>query len=80
MEKIVNIHQAKTQLSALIARVCNGEHVVIAKAGTPLVKLVPFDSDETPRTPGRYKGKISVTSDFDATPYDLIDAFEGNTP
>jgi prevent-host-death family protein len=38
---VVNIHEAKTGLSKLIAQVEAGEHVVIARAGTPVVELVP---------------------------------------
>lgn len=40
----VNIHEAKTNLSRLIEKALRGEPVVIARAGTPLVKLVPVDA------------------------------------
>jgi prevent-host-death family protein len=40
--KSVNIHQAKTHLSALLARVESGEEVLIAKAGRPIARLVPI--------------------------------------
>ena len=39
----VNIHQAKSQLSKLIERARNGDEVIIAKAGKPIVKLVPVE-------------------------------------
>jgi prevent-host-death family protein len=42
MEKIVNIHEAKTHLSRLLERVRRGEGVTIAKAGRPIARLVPF--------------------------------------
>ncbi len=73
----VNIHEAKTNLSALIARVAKGESIIIAKAGKPMVKLVPLVADDSPRVPGRFKGEISVASDFDETPEHIISAFEG---
>ncbi len=41
MSKTVNVHQAKTHLSRLLEDVRTGEHVVIAKAGKPVAKLVP---------------------------------------
>jgi prevent-host-death family protein len=42
--KSVNIHQAKTHLSALLARVESGEEVLIAKAGRPIARLVPVQT------------------------------------
>ena len=73
----VNMHEAKTRLSALVKDALAGEEVVIAKAGQPLVKLVPLQQDLRPRQPGRYKGKIKIAADFDETPAEIIDAFEG---
>ncbi len=72
----VNIHEAKTNLSALIEKVCKGESVIIAKAGKPMVRMIPYVNDETPRKPGKYKGKIKIAPDFDQTPDEIIDAFE----
>lgn len=63
--KIVNIHDAKTNLSRLLEGVEAGEHVVIARAGTPVARLVRVASDA--RRPGRLKGKIEIGADFDAT-------------
>jgi prevent-host-death family protein len=53
-----NIHQAKTNLSSILEKVCNGEDVIIAKAGTPIAKLVPIEQKQ-PRKPGLIKGKLS---------------------
>jgi antitoxin (DNA-binding transcriptional repressor) of toxin-antitoxin stability system len=62
---IVKIHQAKSQLSKLIAAVEAGEEVTIARGDKPVVKLVLA---ETParrnRVPGRLKGKIALTEAF----------------
>lgn len=80
--KTVNIHEAKTNLSRLVERVSKGESVVIAKAGKPMVKLVPLD--EVERRPGRrigfMDGEISVPDDFDTMGADAIIAmFEGRS-
>ena len=61
--KIVNIHAAKTQLSRLIADVLAGEAVVIAKAGVPLVRLLPASSAEGPRVLGPLAGQVVESGD-----------------
>jgi prevent-host-death family protein len=63
--KITNIHEAKTQLSKLIESVLAGEEIVIAKAGKPLVKLIPYQDNVEPRTPGGWEGKVVMSEDFD---------------
>jgi len=81
MEKTVNIHEAKTNLSSLIAKVEAGEEVVIARAGKPVAKLVPLSKAakaRPDRKPGFLKGKIKVHRDFDAPlPDDIMAAFSG---
>ncbi len=77
--EITNIHEAKSQLSKLIERAMEGEDVVIARAGTPMVRLVPIRQNETPREGGQWKGKIRIADDFDEWPEDLASAF-GMTP
>ncbi len=74
----VNMHDAKTTLSKLVEKALAGEEVVIAKAGIPLVTLVPIQRNETPRKPGRFKGQIVMAPDFDKTPEEVISAFEGD--
>lgn len=59
----VNIYDAKTQLSQLLARVEAGEEVVIARAGRPVARLVPYTRKE--RVPGRMKGRITMRDNFD---------------
>ncbi len=73
----VNMHEAKTRLSILVKEALDGEEVIIARAGKPVVKLVPVSQDSGRRLPGRYKGKIKIAADFDATPEEVIAAFEG---
>ena len=77
MEQI-NIHQAKTQLSKLVDLAASGREIVIAKAGKPLARLVPYSQPREARRPGLLKGKIHVGKNFDAPlTDDLLDAFEG---
>ena len=61
----VNIHEAKTHLSRLIEQAARGEPVIIAKAGKPIVKLVPVDAPAKPRRIGFMAGEIQVPDDFD---------------
>ena len=63
----VNIHEAKTHLSPLIERAVAGEPFIIAKAGKPLVKVVPLTAEEAgePRRLGFLTGQIAVPDDFD---------------
>ena len=71
----VNIHEAKTHLSKLLARVRAGEEIVIAKAGKPVAKLVPVQEKPRQRPIGIDKGKIWIAADFDETPKDFLDLF-----
>ena len=74
----VNIGQAKANFSKLIARVCKGEEIVLAKAGKPVAKIVPFDSGPKRRQPGSARGLFTMSDDFDAPlPDEILDAFEG---
>lgn len=66
--RTVNMHEAKTHLSRLVDRAAKGEPFIIAKAGKPLVKVVPLDAP-TARIPQRFDflaGKIKVPDDFDS--------------
>jgi prevent-host-death family protein len=62
----VNVHEAKTHLSELLARVRRGERIVIAKAGTPIALLSPLDAPPVRRRPGLDRGRIVIRDDFDA--------------
>jgi prevent-host-death family protein len=75
--KTVNLHAAKTHLSRLVDEAAAGEEVVIAKAGKPVVRLVPVRARE--RTGfGDLKGRIRLAADFDAPlPDELLRAFGG---
>jgi prevent-host-death family protein len=64
--KVVNIHEAKTHLSRLIAEAAAGESFVIAKAGKPLVKVTALpDPVAGEARLGFMRGQIRVPDDFD---------------
>lgn len=73
----VNIHEAKTHLSRLVERVEAGQEVVIARAGRPVARLVPYRRRTAPRQPGQWRGLVRIASDFDATDERLLTDFEG---
>jgi prevent-host-death family protein len=76
MVPAINVHAAKTNFSKLIKRVQSGEEVVIAKAGKPVARLVPYAGKSADRQPGSAKGQLKVSSNFDAPlPKDLREAF-----
>ncbi len=77
MVKILNLYEAKSQLSSLVEEAAAGKEIINAKAGVPRARLVPV-KPATRRRPGGYKGKIHIADDFDAPlPPDVADAFEG---
>ncbi len=78
--KCTNIHEAKTHLSRLVERAAAGEEIVIAKAGKPMAKLVPYVKATSPRQPGCWRGKVMIHDDFDVLPEDVAAAFRGERP
>lgn len=70
----VNIHEAKTQLSRLVEQAAQGEAFIIAKAGKPMVKVIPLGRTETGTTCrlGFMSGEITVPDDFDQMGSDEI--------
>jgi prevent-host-death family protein len=77
MNEMMNVHAAKTNFSKLLARVANGEEIVIAKDGTPVAKLVPYTSASSQRPLGVFAGQVWMSDDALETPAWLLDAFEG---
>jgi len=77
---IVNIFEAKTNLSKLVARAEQGEEIIIARNGKPAVRLTQLESATKPQIRfGGLKGKIWVADDFDDDlPEDLLKEFEGD--
>lgn len=80
--RTVNIDEAKTHLSRLVDRAAKGEPFIIAKAGKPLVKVVPLDTpapSEVERF-GFLKGYIDVPDDFDTMfEKEIEEMFYGDT-
>ncbi len=72
---IANIHEAKSQLSRLIEQALSGEEVIIARAGQPVVRLVPIQVEASPRRGGQWKGRVRIAEDFDSLPAEIADAF-----
>jgi len=74
----VNVHQAKTQLSAPLQRVAAGEEITIARAGVPIARLVAVESRPAVRPLGIDRGRFEVPEDFDAPlPDEVLAGFYG---
>ena len=76
----VNIHKAKTHLSRLVEDAAHGKSFIIAKAGKPMVKVIPYSEEEqsTAARLGFMAGEIAVPDDFDQMGGEAIAAlFEG---
>jgi prevent-host-death family protein len=79
----VNIHEAKTHLSRLVEGAAKGTPFIIAKAGKPMVKVVPLSTEERGdvHNLGFMAGEISTPDDFDSMGGpEIIRLFEGKAP
>ena len=75
--KITTIHRAKTTLSQLIEKACDGEDIVIARGDTPVVRLVPIAGQAGKRRPGALKGKLQVGPEFfEQLPAEELESWE----
>lgn len=80
MTRLLNLYEAKTQLSALVEEAASGAEIIIAKAGRPRARLVAV-REGARRRPGRGKRTIWIAEDFDAPlPKPLADAFGPDAP
>lgn len=63
----INIHEAKTQLSKLVEQAAKGESFIIAKAGKPMVRVMPLEIPvkKRPQRLGAMEGLFTVPDDFD---------------
>jgi antitoxin (DNA-binding transcriptional repressor) of toxin-antitoxin stability system len=77
----VNMHDAKTNLSRLVAAVETGEadEIDIARAGVVVARIVPA-RHRPQRRPGYWAGRVRIGPDFDELPADVAAAFEGERP
>ncbi len=71
----VNVHEAKTQLSRLLAEVEEGACIVIARNGKPIAELVPYVRPSKPE-PGLWRGKVTISPDFDDEDARIVGLFE----
>lgn len=77
--EMVNTHEAKTHLSKLLELVAKGEEIIIAKAGKPIARLVPYEADQPDRVGGQWEGLVYMSEDFDAPlPDDIAGPFQGD--
>lgn len=75
--RLVNVHQAKTTLSQLLQDVERGEEVVIARAGTPIARLVAWSPPpHRVAAPGAMRGQIGMADEFDEPLDALFDALQ----
>ena len=65
MNKVVNIQEAKTHFSKILARVMGGEEIIIAKTGKPVASLMRISPKPAVRRPGSAAGQILIAPDFD---------------
>ncbi len=73
----MNVFEAKAKLSELIEAALAGDEVLIARAGRPVVKLVPVGTPAQDRVPGSAKGEAEMSADFeDELPAELLASFE----
>ena len=77
MARTVNVYEAKTKLSALLAEVETGGEIVIARAGRPIARLVKIGAAAGRRQPGAWRGRIHIHDDFDELPRNVARAFTG---
>ena len=77
MAKVMNLYEAKSQLSSLVEEAAAGREIIIAKAGVPRARLGPIKSVAR-RRPGGSKGRIRIAADFDAPlPANIMSGFTG---
>jgi prevent-host-death family protein len=75
--KTITIHKAKTNLSRLIEKACQGEEIVIARGSRPVVRLVAIEDKRGNRQPGAWKGRVKLGPEFfDPLPKDELEGWE----
>jgi len=75
----LNVHEAKTHLSRYLARLVEGERILLCKRNVPVAEILPLKPARTGRRPvGLAKGRFDVPTEFfEPLPEDLLAAFEG---
>ncbi len=77
---IFNIHDAKTHFSQLVKNALNGDEIIIANSGEPLIKFTPYEKRKSPRKGGQLKGILIISDDFDdPLPNEYLKGFYGES-
>ncbi|MEA5552629.1 type II toxin-antitoxin system Phd/YefM family antitoxin [Anabaena cylindrica UHCC 0172] len=72
----LEIPEGQAEFAELLRRVREGEEVIISQAGTPIARIIPISEQILSRIPGLDRGKVIISSDFDALlPDDILNAF-----
>ena len=76
---LVNIHEAKTHFSKLINQVLDGDEVIIARGGKPVIRLIAYTQEPGIRQRGQFRELLSISEDFDEPlPDDILKLFYGD--
>jgi prevent-host-death family protein len=65
MSETINVYEAKTNLSRLIARVEAGEEITLSRNGRAVARIVPLTWGPASRVPGVWKSRVRIADDFD---------------
>ena len=74
----VNVHEAKTQLSRLLAEVEEGATIIIARNGKPIAELIPISKKSKPLS-GLWRDRMVISEDFDDEDAEINRLFEGGS-
>jgi prevent-host-death family protein len=75
--KVVNVQEAKAQLSRLIEAAAAGEEILLAKHGRPMARLTAYRPRRDPRPLGGFEGRIRIAADFDDEDPRIVRLFAG---
>ncbi|MCY3661270.1 MAG: type II toxin-antitoxin system prevent-host-death family antitoxin [bacterium] len=75
MTAVINVHEAKTNLSRLLERAHAGEEIILAKAGKPYARLMPLAPDRSGRHPGRVPDLVVGPEFFEPLPAEELEAW-----
>lgn len=78
-DEVINIYEAKTNLSKLCGQAASGHDVVLARHGQPWVRITMLEKPQKKVVFGVLKGEVTISDDFDAElPPDILESFEGD--
>lgn len=74
--RVVNTHEAKSQLSQLIREAESGTEVIVARNGQPVARIVPWRPARPTRTPGAWRGRVEWAGDIVGSDDEITELFE----